>query len=246
MGSGFIRAEGSRDVSPDWSPPRFILRMVGVAGGSMKIVLERVREGALLVAYGTRDEAHDGVRDDDGRKLAPGQDIVAYRYFFGYQMLTDAVVYAFIVTAKYDYVLEHRHTVGHALVEHLAVGSGEYHLVIVALRAEGLDAAVDRLDLNHHTRIAAEGIVVDLAVAVGSVVAEIMHLYVNESLIAGTLDDGAVQRRLEHLGKHGDYIDTHSTFLSEIFRKFAAAKLIIFSQPTSSGATFGTSHRLYL
>ena len=36
MGSGLIRAEGSRDVSPDWSPPRFILRMVGVAGGSMK------------------------------------------------------------------------------------------------------------------------------------------------------------------------------------------------------------------
>lgn len=78
--------------------------------------------------------------------------------------------------AKYDYIIEQREAVGHALVEYFAVGGCEYHLVVVAAAFQLAYAAVDGFDLYDHAGIAAEGIVVDFAVAVGRVISQVMHL----------------------------------------------------------------------
>ena len=104
-------------------------------------------------------------------------------------MFANAVVDAFVVAAENYDVVEHRHAVGHFLVEDFAVRSGENHFVIVALRLQRAYAAVYRLYLYYHAGIASKGIVVDLAVAVGGVVAKIVHNYIHQPFVAGALDD---------------------------------------------------------
>lgn len=124
-----------------------------------------------------------------------------------------------VVAAENYYVLHQRQPVGQRLREHLGVGSREDDLVVVALGFQSTDGAVDRLDLHDHSRLAAEGIVVDFAVAVGSVIAEVMNLDVDEPATAGTVDDRAAQRRLKHLGQYGQYVNAHGE------RSFSTAKL---------------------
>ena len=107
-------------------------------------------------------------------------------------MLAYTVVDAFVVAAEYDDIVEQRQRVGHGLAEDFAVGGGEYHLVVVALGLEGADATVYRLNLYHHARVAAEGVVVDLAVAVGGIVAQVMHRNGTQAFILSSLEYGAV------------------------------------------------------
>ena len=109
------------------------------------------------------------------------------------QMLSDAVVHALVMAAEYDDVFEHRHGVGHRLVEGLAVGRGEDHFVVVTLRFQVAYSAVNRLNLHHHSGFAAEGVIVDLAVAVGGVVAEVMDVDFHETLVLRAFEDGAVE-----------------------------------------------------
>ena len=86
--------------------PAFVFGRAGVIRCGKQMILKRIGEGALLVADGSGDEAHQGVGDDDGGQLAAGEHIVADRYLFGDQMLAHAIVYHFIVAAKYDYIVE--------------------------------------------------------------------------------------------------------------------------------------------
>ena len=58
-------------------------------------------------------------------------------------------------------------------------------------------------------RSTAEGVVVDLAVAVGGVVAEIVDFYLAKTFVLRAFQYRAVQWRLEHLREHGDYIYSH-------------------------------------
>ena len=48
-------------------------------------------------------------------------------------MLAHAPVYAFIMSAEYYDVTEQRQTVGHGLVERLAIGRSKNHLIVVPL-----------------------------------------------------------------------------------------------------------------
>ena len=104
-------------------------------------------------------------------------------------MLAYAVVNAFVMSAQYYDVLEHGHFVGHFLVELLAVGRGEDNLVVFALAFQCGYAAVYGLALHYHAGEPAEGVVVHAAVLVGGVVAQVVHVYFNQSFLLGARQD---------------------------------------------------------
>ena len=106
-------------------------------------------------------------------------------------------------------IVEQRQRIGHRLIERLAVGRSEDHLVVVALRLKSRDAGVDRLYLHHHTRLAAERIIVDLAVAARGIIAQIVDHNFRQALVLGAFEDRAAEEALQHLGHHGKQIDTH-------------------------------------
>ena len=124
-------------------------------------------------------------------------------------MLAYAVVYTFVVAAQYYYIVEHRQGVGHPLVKNFSVGRGEYHLIVIALCFECRYTAVHRFYLYHHPGVSAEWIIVDLSVAVGGIVAEIVDFYLAQTFVLRPFKYRAVQRRFEHLRKYRYYIYTH-------------------------------------
>ena len=91
-------------------------------------------------------------------------------------MFAYAVVDTLVVSAKDDEVLLEREVVGYMLVKLLAVGRGVDDLIVVALRLECADTAVDGLALHHHAGEAPVGIVVDAAPFVGGVVAQVVEM----------------------------------------------------------------------
>ena len=124
-------------------------------------------------------------------------------------MLANAIVNALVVAAEDNHVVEHRERVGHRLVELLAVGRSEDHLVVVALRFQCRDASVDGLALHHHSRRAAERVVVHTAVLVGGVVAQIVQMYFHQSFLLCACKDRGVDKPVEHFGQHCDNVYSH-------------------------------------
>ena len=124
-------------------------------------------------------------------------------------MLTDALVDPFVVAAEDDEVLLQAHLVRNALIEGLPIGRSIDHLIVVALALEVGDSAVDRLDLQDHPCLTPEGIVIDTAPLIRSVVTDIVDMKLEEALLLGTADDGVLERTLEELGHDGEDIYSH-------------------------------------
>ena len=137
-------------------------------------------------------------------------------------MVTHALIYALIVAAEDDDVLTEREAVGRPLVEALAIGGGEDDLVVVALGGEVGDEPVDGFDLQHHTRSETEGIVIYFAVLVQGPVAQVMHVYLAQPTVLGTLNDGVVERRLQQFGTTCDDINSHIFKLSAVSHQLSA------------------------
>ena len=189
--------------------PPLVFSRASIDRRCKQIVLEGVAECALLIAYSSGNEAHYGIGNHGSRNLAAGEHIVANGDFTGDKVLAYAVIHTLIVPAKYHKVLFHRQLIGNGLCKLLSVWRGEDNLVVVALGFQCRNAAVHRLYLHHHSSLAAKGVIIDLAVLVERVVAQIVHHNIHQPLILGTLQDGATKRRLKHLGHHGDYVNSH-------------------------------------
>ena len=124
-------------------------------------------------------------------------------------MVAHPLVNTFVMARKNDEVALQGEFVGHVLVETLAVGRGENHLVVVALSLQGADATVDRLALHDHSGRAAVRIVVHAAPLVERVVAQVVQAYFGQSLLLGTGQNRLVDEALEHLRQYGDNIYSH-------------------------------------
>ena len=189
--------------------PALVVGGAGVDGGGQEVVLETVGECALLVREHARHETHHGIGHHGCCQLAAREHKVADRHFLRDEVLADAIVDALVVSAEDNHVVEHRERVGHRLVELLAVGRGEDHLVVVALRFQRRDASVDGLALHHHSRRAAERVVVHTAVLVGGVVAQIVQMYFHQSFLLCACKDRGVDKPVEHFGQHCDNVYSH-------------------------------------
>ena len=105
-------------------------------------------------------------------------------------MFTDALIDAFVMSAKDDDVLLHRELVAQRLVEEFTVRAHINDFVVVALAFQVVDAVVDRLDHHHHACTGGKRVVVHLVVLVSAVVAEVVQTNLHNALIYSTFDDG--------------------------------------------------------
>ena len=80
--------------------PAFVVCRPGIDRRRQQVVLERVGEGALLIANDTRNDAYDRVGDDGRRQLATSQYVVTNGYLLRDQVLADPVVNSFIMSAQ--------------------------------------------------------------------------------------------------------------------------------------------------
>ena len=124
-------------------------------------------------------------------------------------MFADAVVYAFVMTAKDYYVLAQRQFIGHWLVKLFAVGCGEDNLVVVALGGEGADTPVDRLALHHHACEAAEGVIVNAPVFANGVIAQVVQMNLHEPFFLGPAENALLKEALNKLGNNAYDIYAH-------------------------------------
>ena len=111
---------------------------------------------------------------------------------------------------NYDIVKE-RESVGHRLVESLAVGSHEDDLVVVPLRLQLRYACVDGLYLHDHPGLSSERIIIDLTVTTGSIIAEIVDFNLCKPLVLGPLQDGTPEKSFKHLRHYGKQIYSHDS-----------------------------------
>ena len=110
------------------------------------------------------------------------------------------MVISFVVSAKDDDVFFERQGVGDFLVELLSIRGHEDDFVVVALGFERGDAAVNRFDFHDHTRLSAEGIVVDPAMLVERIVAEVVDGDFRQTFLLGSFENRAIERRFQHFG----------------------------------------------
>ena len=113
------------------------------------------------------------------------------------------------MSAEYYDVTEQRQTVGHGLVERLAIGRSKNHLIVVPLLFQSGNTGINGLDLHNHTGLAAERIVIHLAVAAGGIVAQIVDHNLHKALVAGPFQDRAVDEGPEHLGHYCQQVYPH-------------------------------------
>ena len=125
-------------------------------------------------------------------------------------MFANAVVHALVVAAEDHQVFLAGKLVGHLLGERFPVRGREDDLIVGALGLEPLHEPVDRLDHHHHSGIAAEAVVVDLAPAPEATFPDVVYMDFHEPLVLGTFDDGVAQRALQQFGDYSQDVDSHS------------------------------------
>ena len=113
-------------------------------------------------------------------------------------MLTYAMVNALVMPAEYDYIVKKRHRVSHVLRQNLSVGRSIDDFIVVPLGFQSRETSVDRLNLHDHASFSSKRIVIDLAMPVGCVITQIMHMKLNQSLLRGTLHDRTREWRFKH------------------------------------------------
>jgi hypothetical protein len=171
------------------------------------------------VAEDAREQADDGVDDDGCGELAAGEDVVADGELFVTEELADALVDAFVAAADEDDAVELAEPAGDGLGEALALrgeqddglagcgGVGE--AIGFGGDAERLEALEDGLGLEDHAFAAAEGAVVDGAMAIMGEGAEVVGVGLCLTLAECTLEDAVIEGATEELGKDSDDVEAH-------------------------------------
>ena len=173
--------------------------------------------------------AGDRLDEDHRGQLAAGEDVVADGDLAVDAVLDEALVDPFVAAGHEDEARMGGELAHEGVVETLALGRKVDDVAGgIGLRLRGLEGGIQHVDLHHHAVPAAEGLVVDGAVAVGGVLADIVEVEVEEAGIAGALDDGDVERPGKRLGEEGEDVDPHPSCSTG---------------PASSSAMWGTRGR---
>ena len=172
---------------------------------------EAFETGGVGVAEDAGEEASDGVDEDGGGEFAAGEDEVADGELVVAEELGDALVDAFVAAADEDDAIEGGETAGGGLGEALALGGEEEDGLpgvgvggrvgvggALGFGGEGerLEAVVDGLGFEDHAFAAAEGAVVDGAVAVVCEGAEVVGVDAGEAGAEGSLEDAVTEDAL--------------------------------------------------
>src|SRR5512132_4634100 len=197
-------AEHGRDLQAPVDGRPGVLRVLEQTGR------ERLVGGRGGVAHHPGDQPGHGVQDHQGGRLPAGQDEVAD----GQDLVdagADAFVDALVAAAAQDQAGLGGQAPGDPVVEAAAVG-GEQHdpgraigLQVVEC-VEGVEPGAGGHD---HAGAAAEGGVVDAAVAVGGPVAQVVQADLDQAALPRLAEQAGGQGRGEEPGEDGDDVDQH-------------------------------------
>ena len=95
------------------------------------------------------------------------------------------------------------------MVKLFAIRGREDDFVVVTFGLEGTDASVNGLTLHDHAGKAPERVVVDPAVFVSGVVAEVMDMNFHKSFLLGSGKDRGVDKAVKHFRQHRYNVYTH-------------------------------------
>ena len=205
-GGNLLRIAGKEDLGHF---PAVEFCGTGIDRWGQEAVLEGVGQGGRLVAQGPGKKPHHGVGYDGGGQFAAAQDIIPYRYLARDQVLPDPVVHTFVMAAENHDVFLAGEFVGQLLGERLAVGRSKDDIIVGTFGFEFFHQRVNGLNHHHHAGVAAETVVIDLAVAAFAVLADVVDMDFDEPSVAGPLDDGVAERALEQLRNDCQDIDSH-------------------------------------
>jgi hypothetical protein len=180
-----------------------VLRVLKKAG-CVRVVGDRF----LAMTHGTGQEPDDGVDDYEGRNLPSSEDIIPNTDFFCGKRCAGPFIDAFIPAAdKYD-VLVSGQPFGVTLAIGVALGR-EYDDGSIRWWTDGIKGFKQWFGAHDHAWAAAEGRIIDGAMAVVGVVAEIVNLDMGETRSLGTTDDACTKYGLEHFREDGDDVNFH-------------------------------------
>src|SRR4029077_13393125 len=164
----------------------------------------------------------DHIDQHHGRDLAAAENIVADRNLAAGQRSADPIIDALVAAANDDDSRLGRKLFGHTLVERLTPRLHQDHPAWV-LWPDRLHGLEHRLRLDHHARAATERHVVDLAVAIVSMVAQVMRVEFDQTALDGTPDHALVENRREHAREDGDDVKAHPfTYASSVWTSHSA------------------------
>src|SRR5262245_24976801 len=175
--------------------------------GVLRVFEEPARERLLdrrLVVDRPRQEAGDGVDDDERRQLTAGEDVVTDREL-EVEQVADPLVDALVARADEDEVRPRGELRRSRLAEDLAARVEEDRRR--SGMAEGVEGVGDRLGAHDHARSPAIGRVVNAAMTTETPRPEVVEPHVHQPALAGSAGDALRQRALEHRGEQADDVD---------------------------------------
>ena len=162
---------------------------------------------AVFVAEHAGDQPHHSIRDDRSGERAVGEDVIADADFLIDEVVDDALIDAFVMTAEENEMRKARVFLGDLLGERAAAGRHENHAGIRG--AEFLDRGEKWLALHHHSLAPAVRRVVGCAVFVIRPLSQIMHAEIDKAALLRLADHARAERRGGDFGKDREDVEAH-------------------------------------
>jgi len=185
--------------------------------------------GTVMVAEDTLLEARHGIDQDQGRQLASAQYVVAYANLERVESNPYAFVKALVVAANEQKGLLGGQPFGVLLRQPRPLRGQQNAARWLGDARPGrcfdrLHGPEDRLGLDHHSRSAAVGAIVNGSVSVGRVVPEVMQMDAKPAAFLSDLEDARVQDAREHFRKDRQHVDFQDRSPSRVIDSSGSAE----------------------
>lgn len=182
--------------------------------GVMRSVEQGFRETLIdsggLIAEDPGEQPGHCVDQQSSREFAAAQDKITYRNLFVDQVGGNAFVDPFVPATDKQQFRNPAEPAGGLLGEQRSLGRHQDNLPIMTLFSENCFGGVkDRFGFEQHSLAAAEGTVVDGAMAVIGPLAEVMGMEFEQSGGGGFGDDAVVKGTAEEIRKDGENVELH-------------------------------------
>jgi hypothetical protein len=175
------------------------------------VLAEALGDGADGVAHRPRQQTGNSLDDQARSHLAPTEHHVAHAELAVDEVLAHPVVDALVAAAEQAEPARlalggGSQFLGHRLVEPSAAGAEQ---VQRPGRLRGVDGGEDRLGLHHHAGAAPERRVVDAAMHIGGVLAQVVQPQVEQTGTAGLAQQALGAEVVDQVREDGEHVDAH-------------------------------------
>ena len=185
-----------------------ILGGFGVLGGLEEGGIgEGFLDGAHVIAKDSWQETNDGIDDDDGSDRAVGEDVVADGKLLIHAGLDDAVVDALVVAAEEDQTWHGGEAMGIGLAKAFALWGHKNDVGLGC--ADGVKGFKDGLGPQDHALTTAVRSVIDLAMTAEAVLAQVVSVEFQRTLLLCPAHDAGAERCGDELGEERDDVDAN-------------------------------------